>query len=154
MKPEWCDRAYTIGAFHDIGKLNVPSSLLNKVEPLTVAEFEILKNHTIYGYEILQQLANIPSDFPEITLYHHENIDGSGYHGLRGNHIPLLSRMIRIVDTYDTMLNGRIYQNSVSHRQIIEELIRLSGKNYDHDLVQPFIEMVNEMYKIELISAL
>lgn len=153
MKPEWCDRAYTIGAFHDIGKLNVPSSLLNKVEPLTVAEFEILKNHTIYGYEILQQLANIPSDFPEITLYHHENIDGSGYYGKKGKDIPLLSRMIRIVDTYDTMFNGRIYQKSVSQKHVIMELTRLSGKTYDEDLVRSFVQMINGMSKNILISA-
>lgn len=153
MEPEWCNKAYTIGTFHDIGKLKLPSTLLNKAGPLTGDEFEIIKKHTSYGAEIIQQIPGIPSDFPEIILYHHENIDGSGYHGIEGKHIPMLSRMIRIVDTYDTMLNGRVYQNPVSEKQAVEELMRFRGAIYDDELVQSFVEMLNGVNQIELISA-
>ncbi|AZV64049.1 HD-GYP domain-containing protein [Peribacillus frigoritolerans] len=75
-----------------------------------------------------------PSEFSDVILFHHENFDGSGYYGRKWENIPLLSRIIRIIDSYDTMLYGRIYQSPKDQYQIIQEIKSLGDIHYDKDL--------------------
>jgi HD-GYP domain-containing protein (c-di-GMP phosphodiesterase class II) len=134
------ENIYLLGILHDIGKLDIPHSLLNKKAPLTTEEFEELKLHTIYGQLRIRQMKCLPSYYAECAKYHHENVDSTGYFGLRDSSIPLLAKMIRLVDSYDTMKYGRIYQSPKSHEDIMNEIYLLSGKHYDSQLVVKFAD--------------
>jgi HD-GYP domain-containing protein (c-di-GMP phosphodiesterase class II) len=134
------DRLFFLGALHDIGKLMVRPSVLNKSTKLTEYEFTKIKRHTVYGKQLIKQLQPIPSNFHDVIIYHHENIDGSGYFGLKGKEIPLLSRMIRIIDSYDVMINGRIYQKAVAQKEALKELQSLSDTHYDKELMSAYID--------------
>ncbi|MBD8137094.1 HD domain-containing protein [Bacillus sp. CFBP 13597] len=125
---------FILGALHDIGKLEIPQQLLNKKERLTELEYDEIMHHTVYGAQIVQSIPQFPSELSDAILFHHENFDGSGYYGKKGKNIPLLSRIIRIIDSYDTMLYGRIYQNPKDQYQIIQEIKSLSDIHYDKDL--------------------
>ncbi|MGM0838271.1 MAG: HD-GYP domain-containing protein [Bacillota bacterium] len=135
---------FTLGALHDIGKLKIPQQLLNKKERLTELEYDEIKNHTVYGAKIVQNTPKFPAEFSDAILFHHENFDGSGYYRKKGKNIPLLSRIIRIIDSYDTMLYGRIYQNPKKQNQIIEEIKLLSDIHYDKDLALSYTKFLEK----------
>lgn len=143
---------YLLGILHDIGKLKVPNEILNKVTPLTNREFKTVKMHTEFGQRIMEGLGAFPKEYAQIVLYHHENFDGSGYYGIAGREIPLLARMIRIIDSYDTMLNGRIYQNGRTQHDVLEELLHLGGKQYDPDLVIEYKNLLKKSYGFQLVN--
>jgi HD-GYP domain-containing protein (c-di-GMP phosphodiesterase class II) len=140
------EQYFLLGALHDIGKLNIPLSLLNKEGELTHDEFAEIKRHTQYGAEILEQNRTIPSSFANIVYYHHENINGTGYYGIEDKKIPLISKMIRIVDSYDTMLHGRHYQEPIIQWKVIDELVSLADKYYERELVIAFKNYVSKKY--------
>ena len=124
--------------FHDIGKMNISDAILYKASGLSRQEYEIIKNHPAYGAEILSQFKLIKSVVPSL-YHHHERIDGKGYpEGLRGNAIPLGARMIAIVDAFEVMTSQRIYQNSRTSLQAIEELYENAGTQFDAELVELF----------------
>lgn len=133
-------RLFFLGALHDIGKLMVQPSVLNKTSKLTEYEFAKIKRHTLYGQRLIKQIQPIPFDFQDVILYHHENIDGTGYFGLKGKEIPLLARMIRIIDSYDVMINGRIYQKAVAQKEVMKELHSLCDKHYDKELLSAYTD--------------
>lgn len=143
---------YMFGILHDIGKLKIPSSLLDKTRKLTTDEFEEIKKHTIYGRDIFLSLHQFPQEYATYVLYHHENVDATGY--FHKKDIPYLSRVIRIVDTYDTMLYGRTYQKPLSQETIINEIISLKGSFFDSKLVDQFIEMLSGKYSLETSNLL
>lgn len=130
---------FELGALHDCGKLLIPSKLLNKVGKLTQKEYEEIKKHTRYGYEMLSETEDFPKSLTNNILFHHENINKSWYYALEDKVIPQLAKIIRIIDSYDTMLNGRIYQESVELDIVINELNVLKGTLYDPNLVDNFI---------------
>jgi HD-GYP domain-containing protein (c-di-GMP phosphodiesterase class II) len=132
------EELFYLGSLHDIGKIRIHSSLLNKKGKLSESEFAELKKHTLFGQNILKNTQHVPQYFHEVILFHHENVDGSGYFGKKGKEIPLLSRIIRIIDSYDTMLNGRIYQSPISHNDVMKELHSLSNIHYDNELIDNF----------------
>ena len=129
---------FYLGFLHDIGKIGINSSLLNKKGRLSESEFTELKRHTLYGQQIIKNTHYVPQYFHTVILLHHENVDGSGYFGMKGKEIPFLSRIIRIVDSYDTMLNGRIYQDPIRHNDVMKELHSLSDIYYDKELIHNF----------------
>ena len=127
-------------SMHDLGKIAIPDSTLKKPGKLTEEEFEIIKTHTIYRHNILNK-----SDMPilklaaEIALNHHEKYDGSGYpNGIRGDDIPLLSRMMAIVDVFDAMTHKRVYKGPISVEETMEYLISNKEKHFDPVLVDLF----------------
>ena len=128
-----------LGTFHDIGKIMVPPVLLEKKERLSSLEFEFIKCHAKLGEEILKNTSYFIDDYKDVVLFHHENVDGTGYFGRKGDKIPLLSKIIRIVDSYDVMKNGRVYKQSLDQKEIIHELNSLSNKHYDNNLIQKFM---------------
>lgn len=140
---------FVLGLLHDIGKLKIPYSLLNKTTPLTKSEFAEIKNHADYGKKILYKLDVFPPEYAMCVKYHHENFDGSGYFGIAGKEIPLLARMIRVIDSYDTMLNGRIYQHTKCHDVVVDELLSNKGVLYDPNIVDRFIQFLSKRFTLQ-----
>lgn len=128
-----------IGILHDIGKLQISQEILNKPSSLTDDEFSEIKKHPKYGENILRELPGFTSKYQNVILYHHENIDGTGYYHIQESNIPYLSKMIRIIDSYDAMIYGRIYQNRKTVEVAQKELLSLRGKFYDQNLVDQYI---------------
>jgi HD-GYP domain-containing protein (c-di-GMP phosphodiesterase class II) len=149
LNMENCESLFLLGALHDIGKIKIPASLLNKTEPLTLQEYEEVKRHTVYGENIIKKVKKFPVDYPKVILYHHENLDSSGYFHLPEKDIPHLSKIIRIIDSYDTMLYGRIYQEPVRQEDVLEEMYTLIGKHYDKVLMEAFSEFLQTKYALK-----
>ncbi len=126
---------------HDIGKLAVPEQILMKPGKLTPEEWAILKEHSERGYRIALFSSELAHVAPAI-LAHHERWDGKGYPlGLRGNEIPLLSRIVSIVDSYDVMTNERPYKKAISKKEAQQELQRCAGSQFDPELVKVFLNL-------------
>jgi HD-GYP domain-containing protein (c-di-GMP phosphodiesterase class II) len=124
---------------HDVGKIGTPDRILTKPGKLTPEEFDIIKEHVDRGYEIALKVKPLQPVAGAIR-YHHEKFDGSGYpEGLSGDAIPLLSRIVAVVDAYDAMTSGRVYQPAVDHEAAVAELRRCSGSHFDPGCVEAFL---------------
>lgn len=129
--------------FHDIGKIGIPDHILLKPASLDGAEWEIMKTHAALGERIFKA-----ADHPHATAiasvirHHHEHFDGRGYpDGLKGDRIPLLSRLIAIVDGYEAMSATRQYHTPRTHLQVMEILGTEKGAKYDPDILLEFASM-------------
>ncbi|AKN30106.1 diguanylate cyclase [Clostridium carboxidivorans P7] len=132
----------TVGLLHDIGKIAIPEDILNKPGKLTNEEWEELKRHPEIGYRILSSV-NDMSEIAEYVLAHHERWNGSGYpKGLKGEQIPLKSRIIAVADAFDAMISERPYKNSLSREEAVKELIKNAGVQFDPELVKIFVKKV------------
>lgn len=133
------------GAYlHDIGKIEVGTDVLNKSGSLTENEWEIMKQHTVWGSEILDPLAAF-REVAAIVRSHHENYDGSGYpDGLKAEEIPLLARIVRIADSFDAMTTDRPYRKALPVSDALRELTKHAGTFYDPSLVELFLIAVKE----------
>ncbi|MEE1247867.1 MAG: HD domain-containing protein [Lachnospiraceae bacterium] len=128
---------------HDIGKIGVPDSILNKHEPLTEEEYETMKLHVKIGNEILKNFAG--EKLYVGALYHHEKWDGSGYFsGKKGEEIPVEARIITVADAYDAMTSERIYRGTMDEEKVKEELIKGSGTQFDPKIVKLMLEVIEE----------
>lgn len=141
------------GAFlHDIGKIEVPREVLNKLGPLAREEWLVLQQHPVWGADMVRPARSIAGVIP-VILYHHENYDGSGYpEGLSGEQIPLGARILRIVDSFDAMVTNRPYKRPKTKTEALAELRRGSGRFYDPELVEEFIELVQETKRSEILA--
>lgn len=130
---------------HDIGKIEIPREILNKLGKLTDEDWDILKKHPSWGAEIVEGISPLMADVIPIIRHHHENYDGTGYpSGLAGENIPLSARLLRIVDSFDAMTTTRAYRGGLTIGQAIDELRKGSGREYDPNLVREFIKMLEE----------
>jgi diguanylate cyclase (GGDEF)-like protein/PAS domain S-box-containing protein len=131
-----------LALLHDIGKIGIPDSILFKTYILTPSEWKKMREHSCIGYRMAK---NIP-DFAPIAqeiLHHHEHWDGTGYpEGIKGEKIPLLSRIISIVDAYDVMQSRRPYKGAVSKAEALKEIKRCAGTQFDPQLVEIFLKIV------------
>lgn len=135
----------TIGLLHDIGKIAIDESVLNKEGRLTEAEWEAVRRHPEIGWRILGTVGEL-GELANHVLSHHERMDGTGYPlGLRGDDIPLQSRIISVVDAYDAMTAMRSYRKPVSDREAASELKRCSGTQFDATLARLFIEQILQL---------
>lgn len=127
---------------HDIGKIAIPSKVFNKKGKLTEEEIVQIRTHPQASYQILRVMQEYEF-FAEAILYHHERVDGTGYpEGLVGNEIPLEARVIAIADAYEAMTSDRPYKKAMSKAKAIKELRACSGSQFDHTLVEIFIDKV------------
>jgi len=142
LRPDDIKELTMAGMFHDIGKISIPDSILEKPGKLTDLEFETIKTHTEIGYQILRA-ADQYSDLAIHALCHHERWDGKGYpQGLKANDIPLFSRIISVADSFQAMTAERPYKKSLTIEDAIIELKRCSGSQFDPEIVTVFIENV------------
>jgi diguanylate cyclase (GGDEF)-like protein/PAS domain S-box-containing protein len=127
---------------HDIGKAAIPESILSKPGVLSSDEWTQMKKHAEIGYNIGKSFPDL-SRATEAILSHHENWDGSGYpHGLKEDEVPLIVRILRIIDAYDVMTHERVYKKSYSRQKALIELKKGAGTQFDPDLVEVFINKV------------
>lgn len=131
-----------LAVLHDIGKIAIPHSILLKPGKLTDEEWEIMKSHTEKGYRIASASKELQS-IAEYILHHHERWDGNGYPGgLKEDEIPLLSRIITVVDSHDVMVHDRPYHKAMNHEDAVKELRRCSGTQFDPHLVTVFLDVI------------
>lgn len=131
-----------IGKMHDLGKIGVPDKVLNKNGRLTDEEFDLMKQHTIIGYDMLKNIDYIPG-LRDGVRSHHERWDGGGYpDGLKGEKIPLYARILCIADSYDAMTTDMVYRKKLSKETVLEELEKNKGKQFDPHLADVFIGMI------------
>jgi HD-GYP domain-containing protein (c-di-GMP phosphodiesterase class II) len=136
-------QSYWAGLVHDIGKIVVPSYILNKEGKLTKQEYEVIKNHPKWAYETLKRSKQL-SQIAEYVLYHHERWDGNGYpQGIKGESIPLASQILSICDSWDAMRTNRSYRDALTYNQAIDELENNKDKQHSGELVNKFIKMLD-----------
>ena len=132
----------TAGLLHDIGKIMISSHILNKSGKLSKDEFNLVKRHPEVGYQLLRTVDEY-AHLSEFVLYHHECWDGSGYPiGLKGEKIPLFSRIISVADAFEAMTGERPYQKTKTQSEAIEELKRGMGTQFDPEIVKIFCPLV------------
>jgi putative two-component system response regulator len=133
------------GFLHDLGKIAVPDEILKKGSNLTLQEWEIMKQHPITGENICKPLKSLRLVLP-IIRHHHEHVDGSGYpDGLRAAEIPLLPRVLQVVDVYDALVTARPYKPALSHDQAAQTMREEARQGlWDAELVSEFFSMLGE----------
>jgi HD-GYP domain-containing protein (c-di-GMP phosphodiesterase class II) len=135
------ERVYLSGLMHDVGKIGVPEAVLCKPGKLTDAEFELIKQHPVIGAVILQDIRQMQDLIPGV-LHHHERWDGKGYpHKLAGEKIPLFGRLIALADSFDAMLSFRSYRKPKTHEQVLAEIERCAGTQFDPALARIFVKL-------------
>lgn len=136
------DNIYYIALLHDIGKIGVPDSILNKPGFLTDDERKVIQSHTVTGGEILKDFTALDG-ITDGAKYHHERYDGKGYsEHLAGKDIPEVARIICVADTYDAMSSDRVYRKSLSPEKIVEQLRSNSGTQFDPEIVRHMLDMI------------
>lgn len=144
LPPDKMNELELLSMLHDIGKIGIPENILTKTTSLTDDEWKVMKSHAEIGYRIAEATPELSFVANEI-LCHHERFDGNGYpQGLKGDDIPILSRIISIVDSFDVMTHKRVYKNAQSMEYAVEELKRCSGSQFDPAIVDEFIKMLKE----------
>lgn len=144
MKGKFLDHLHIAGLLHDIGKIGIPESILNKEGPLNEEEKKKMQEHPLVGTTILQPIKELEDAILGVK-HHHEKYDGSGYpDGLRGNQIPLLASIISVADTFDAMTTDRPYRRGLSKEEAIAEIKRVSGKQFDPEVSSAIIELFQE----------
>jgi len=130
------------GLMHDIGKIGIEAKILDKPEKLNDEEWNEIKRHSEIGYRILSSV-NEFSEIADYVLEHHERWDGKGYpKGLKGEEIAIRARIIAIADAYDAMTSSRVYRETLSDEQAVEEIKKYSGVQFDPKIVEIFVEKV------------
>ncbi|HPO26215.1 MAG TPA: transporter substrate-binding domain-containing protein [Petrotogaceae bacterium] len=144
MSQEDMEKIFWAGLLHDIGKILIPTDILNKPAKLTYQEYEEVKKHPTYGYDILSKSKNL-REIADIVLYHHERYDGNGYpNKVKGADIPLLSRIICVADSIDAMYSKRSYRKPFTWEQINQELKDNAARQFDPDIIEVVLKMSKE----------
>lgn len=130
--------------YHDIGRVKTREEVWGRPAVITRDELDIVKLHSIAGYQIVSQMET-EYNIADLVLYHHENYDGTGYpYGLSGEKIPLLCRIHAIIDSYDVMINDQLYKGAVSEELALEELRKNAGSQFDPEIVNVFETYLKE----------
>lgn len=137
---------------HDIGKILVSDTALNKPDKLTDKEWDLMKMHPIKGANLMGNLKHL-KDICPIILYHHEKLDGCGYpYGLKGDQIPLLARIVAVCDGYDALINDRPYRRSYPVDDALDVLKKSNGhQHWDQEIVEKFTSIAHEVSKPDLL---
>lgn len=144
---------YVASLLHDIGKLYINKDILNKSSPLNEEEYDIVKKHSIYGYNIVSSLPRFGcslSYIAKIVKHHHERYDGNGYPDqLKGHDIPLESRIIAVADAVDAMLSNDSYKETKNIDTVIKELMKNRGKQFDPDIANIMIQILSKTKEMD-----
>ena len=144
IQKEDLEKLNLAASFHDIGKIGIPDNILLKEGKLTGEEYDQIKLHTIIGPNILS-VSDIFKDVCPIMQSHHERYDGKGYpNKLKGEEIPYLARVLTLCDSFDAIVNKRPYKEAQTIDYAIEQIEQGKGTQFDKDLAEKFITMVNE----------
>jgi putative nucleotidyltransferase with HDIG domain len=134
---------------HDIGKVQIDLSILNKPGKYDDANWVEMKKHPEVGYEIVKEIVFL-KNYAKAILYHHEKIDGSGYpHGIKGDKIPLFAKILTVADAYDAMTSNRPYKKALTQKKAIKELERCADKDFDRKISGIMIEIIKEENPLE-----
>lgn len=146
---EYVDKLCTASMMHDIGKLMISEEILDKPDKLTDEEYQIMKNHVLYGEALLEKC---PGEMMHLACVlakeHHERWDGTGYLGMKGEEIAYISRLMAVCDVFDALTSDRYYKKGWSLEDTFDEIIRLSGKHFDPKVVKLFIQHFDEFKAI------
>lgn len=131
------------GMLHDVGKMRIPAEILNKPGALSPEEWQVMRRHAEYGFELLTSDHQVEPDVQQAALSHHERLDGKGYpHALSGPAISRFTRMVSIVDAYDAMTSDRAYRKGIPTSEALRILYKNRGEQFDDLLVEAFIRMI------------
>jgi HD-GYP domain-containing protein (c-di-GMP phosphodiesterase class II) len=129
---------------HDVGKIGVPDAILKKAGPLTPEERALINRHPEYSWSILRLFPGL-EEASLYALHHHESMDGAGYPaGLKGSDIPLVSRIICVIDAFDAMISNRCYRQGLPQSEAISRLVRSSGTQFDPAVLQAFLPIAEQ----------
>jgi len=133
-----------VGAIlHDIGKMLVPQEILNKPGALTISEYEIVKKHTTYGYDILKRSEGISEIAAEVALCHHERLDGNGYPlGRKSDQIRIYSKIVAICDVYDALTSNRAYKDGIKPHKALEYICKMVNIQFDNEIVKKLLSCI------------
>lgn len=149
FEDDYVEKLATASMMHDIGKLMISEEILDKPDKLTDEEYEIMKNHVLYGEALLK---NCPGEMLHLACIlakeHHERWDGSGYLGMKGEEIAYISRLMAVCDVFDALTSDRYYKKGWSLEDTFDEIVRLSGKHFDPKVVKLFIQHYDEFKAI------
>ncbi len=133
-----CQEIYLAGLLHDLGKIGIPDHILHKEGPLSDEEFATIKQHPEIGYRIIERLGKLHFALPGV-LYHHERWDGKGYpHGLKGESIPLMARILAVADSFDAMTSSRPYRDAMQIEKAVSIITNGAGQQWDTAVVDCF----------------
>ncbi|WP_127589045.1 HD-GYP domain-containing protein [Paenibacillus koleovorans] len=137
----------TSAAFlHDIGKVRVPDNIINKPGKLSPEEFTQVKNHTVFGYELIASTSGISHRHALVALQHHEREDGSGYpYGLKGNSIDPFSKIVAVADVFHAMISKRAYKNPVPFYKVLQEMSEFAYGSLEPSTTLIFVKRIMEM---------
>jgi putative two-component system response regulator len=150
LTPERIELLASLAPLHDIGKVGVPDSILNKPGALTADELSEMRRHPIYGRDVIvnaEQKVRVRDDAvlslaKEIVYTHHERWDGAGYpQGLRGEDIPVAGRILAVVDVYDAITTRTLYRSPMSHDQVVAHIVAGQGSHFDPAVVEAFVRV-------------
>ncbi|MCH8822463.1 MAG: HD domain-containing protein [Planctomycetes bacterium] len=146
MPPKIIKRMHIAGLVHDVGKIGVPEAVLCKPGKLSDKEFDQIRKHPEIGYKILKDIPQFKDILP-CVLYHHERWDGKGYpHGLVGQQIPLIARLMALADAFDAMSSTRTYRNARSRPDALREIQDCAGSQFDPDIAPIFVKLNFDEY--------
>ena len=135
---------------HDLGKLGVSNEVLQKIGTLTEDESELIRSHTMRGAEIIRPVGGKVVQILPFIIYHHEQYDGTGYHKLIGEDIPLGARIIAVADVYDALMSDRPYRKGVSPAAAREHIIANASKYFDPVVVDAFVSILPQLESLTL----
>ena len=139
-----CLKVFYAGLLHDVGKIGIPNDIINKKGKLDPEEYEVIKQHSSMGDQILKSI----SEYPFLCVgahYHHERYDGKGYpEGLKGNDIPEIARIISVADAYDAMTSNRSYRNAIPQQLVREEIVKGEGTQFDPEFAKVMQRLIDQ----------
>lgn len=143
MDEDKCREVYLAGLLHDIGKISISDTIINKAGELTAEEYELIKKHPVNGAKILEKMVSFPS-LQDGAKYHHERYDGLGYpYGIKGEEIPEMARIIAVADAYDTMTSHRTYRESMDQAFVKQEIWKGMGTQFDPHFGKIMISLID-----------
>lgn len=151
LTPDDCYLISTASAFHDIGKVGIDESILNKPGKLTKEEFETMKEHTLIGASMLDKLEHYKDEKMikiayQICRWHHERYDGKGYpDGLTGEQIPIAAQVVSVADVYDALVSKRVYKDAYSHEQAMKMILNGECGAFNLLLMEVLVEIQDKI---------